>query len=94
MNQLFYGRNLAVLRESIEHENIDLMNLDPPFNSNALYNVLFKAPSGEQPQAQPGRVFQDALPNSANNLCRTANVQKSLTPAAARPRTKIPISKC
>jgi len=49
---LYYGDNLAVLRESIATESIDLIYLDPPFNSNASYNVLFKAPSGEQSQAQ------------------------------------------
>lgn len=53
MNQLFYGDNLAVLRSgSIAAESVDLIYLDPPFNSNASYNVLFKAPSGDQSQAQ------------------------------------------
>src|SRR6202162_5599729 len=52
MNRLFYGDNLAVLRESIPDESVDLIYLDPPFNSSASYNVLFKAPSGEQSQAQ------------------------------------------
>jgi site-specific DNA-methyltransferase (adenine-specific) len=52
MNQLFYGDNLAVLRESIADESVDLIYLDPPFNSSASYNVLFKAPSGDQSQAQ------------------------------------------
>ncbi len=52
VNQLFYGDNLGVLRESIADESVDLIYLDPPFNSNASYNVLFKAPSGEQSQAQ------------------------------------------
>ena len=51
-NKLFYGENLSVLRESIGTESVDLVYLDPPFNSNASYNVLFKAPSGEQSQAQ------------------------------------------
>ncbi len=51
-NALYYGDNLAVLRESIADETVDLIYLDPPFNSNASYNVLFKAPSGEQSQAQ------------------------------------------
>jgi site-specific DNA-methyltransferase (adenine-specific) len=51
-NKLFYGDNLSVLRESIATESVDLVYLDPPFNSNASYNVLFKAPSGEQSQAQ------------------------------------------
>src|SRR5712691_1600155 len=51
-NELYYGDNLTVLRESIATESIDLIYLDPPFNSNASYNVLFNAPSGEQSQAQ------------------------------------------
>jgi adenine specific DNA methylase Mod len=51
-NKLYYGDNLAVLRESIKDESVDLIYLDPPFNSNANYNVLFKSPSGEQSHAQ------------------------------------------
>lgn len=51
-NHLYYGDNLAVLRESVPDESVDLIYLDPPFNSNASYNVLFKAPSGEESQAQ------------------------------------------
>lgn len=51
-NKLYYGDNLNVLRESIADESVDLIYLDPPFNSNASYNVLFKAPSGEQSRAQ------------------------------------------
>jgi hypothetical protein len=49
-NALYYGDNLVVLRESIATESVDLIYLDPPFNSNASYNVLFRAPSGEQSQ--------------------------------------------
>ena len=51
-NTLFYGDNLAVLREHVADESVDLVYLDPPFNSNATYNVLFKAPDGHQSQAQ------------------------------------------
>ncbi|HEX3496246.1 MAG TPA: hypothetical protein VHT02_03570, partial [Methylocella sp.] len=51
-NTLFYGDNLAILREHIEDESVDLVYLDPPFNSNASYNLLFKAPDGHQSQAQ------------------------------------------
>jgi site-specific DNA-methyltransferase (adenine-specific) len=40
------------MRESIKDESVDLIYLDPPFNSHASYNVLFKAPSGEGSQAQ------------------------------------------
>ncbi len=47
-NKLYYGDNLEVLRDQSQFpdENIDLIYLDPPFNSNAGYNVLFKAASG------------------------------------------------
>ena len=45
-NRLYYGDNLAVLREQIADESVDLIYLDPPFNSNAGYNVLFKSASG------------------------------------------------
>lgn len=51
-NHLYYGDNLAVLRESIASESVDLVYLDPPFNSNANYNVLFKSPAGSGSQAQ------------------------------------------
>lgn len=51
-NHLYYGDNLAVLREHIRDETVDLIYLDPPFNSNATYNVLFRGPSGDQSQAQ------------------------------------------
>ena len=51
-NALYYGDNLRVLRDHIASESVDLVYLDPPFNSNANYNVLFKAPGGEQSQAQ------------------------------------------
>jgi len=52
VNVLHYGDNLSVLRESVANESVDLIYLDPPFNSNATYNVLFKAPGGEESQAQ------------------------------------------
>lgn len=51
-NYLFYGDNLDVLRESIETESVDLVYLDPPFNSNRSYNVLFQQRSGGDAQAQ------------------------------------------
>jgi site-specific DNA-methyltransferase (adenine-specific) len=52
MNHLYYGDNLAVLRDSIKDASVDLIYLDPPFNSNASYNVLFKAPDGNSSSAQ------------------------------------------
>jgi site-specific DNA-methyltransferase (adenine-specific) len=58
-NTLFYGDNLDILREYIADESIDLVYLDPPFNSNATYNVLFKSPAGEGSQAQI-EAFEDS----------------------------------
>ncbi len=52
MNHLYYGDNLRVLRDSIRDETVDLIYLDPPFNSNASYNVLFKGPAGADSAAQ------------------------------------------
>ena len=40
-NRLYYGDNLEVLRNEIADESVDLIYLDPPFNSNAGYNVLW-----------------------------------------------------
>ena len=51
-NKLFYGDNLEVLRAHIADESVDLVYLDPPFNSNADYNVLFKSPAGVESEAQ------------------------------------------
>jgi len=51
-NKLFYGDNLDVLRDEIGQESVDLIYLDPPFNSNANYNVLFKSKTGEGADAQ------------------------------------------
>jgi site-specific DNA-methyltransferase (adenine-specific) len=51
-NKLFFGDNLEVLRKHIPIGSVDLIYLDPPFNSNASYNMLFKEPSGEQSAAQ------------------------------------------
>lgn len=45
-NRLYYGDNLDVLREHVASESVDLIYLDPPFNSNASYNILFRSPNG------------------------------------------------
>ena len=42
MNYLYYGDNLDVMRRHLKDESVDLVYLDPPFNSNANYNVLFQ----------------------------------------------------
>ncbi len=49
-SQLHYGDNLDVLRERIPDESVDLVYLDPPFNSNKNYNVLYRTPDGSVPK--------------------------------------------
>ena len=50
-NTLYYGDNLFILREHIPSDSVDLIYLDPPFNSNRNYNVLFKDEHERQPSA-------------------------------------------
>jgi len=51
-NQLYFGDNLEVLRKHIPVASVDLIYLDPPFNSNATYNVLFAEKNGTKSGAQ------------------------------------------
>ncbi|HEX2972163.1 MAG TPA: DNA methyltransferase [Tepidisphaeraceae bacterium] len=51
-NTLFYGDNLPILREYLPSESVDLVYLDPPFNSNRSYNVLFRDEIGKDSDAQ------------------------------------------
>ena len=57
-NQLYYGDNLDVLRLHVLDESVDLVYLDPPFNSNANYNVLLAERDGTQAAAQI-KAFED-----------------------------------
>ena len=57
-NILFYGDNLEIMRKYIEDESIDLIYLDPPFNSNQAYNILFAEKNGTQAAAQI-KAFED-----------------------------------
>ncbi len=51
-NRLYYGDNLVVLREHIKDESVDLIYLDPPFNSRQDYNVLFAERDGTRSASQ------------------------------------------
>lgn len=58
-NRLYFGDNLTVLREHVKDESVDLIYLDPPFNSDANYNVLFRSPTGQESDAQV-EAFRDS----------------------------------
>lgn len=58
-NKLYFGDNLDILREYIADESVDLIYLDPPFNSQAQYNVLFQTPDNLKAAAQ-AEAFRDS----------------------------------
>ena len=62
-NKLFYGDNLDVLRDELASGSVDLIYLDPPFNSNANYNVLFKSKTGEGARS---RTFPSSTRRASN----------------------------
>jgi site-specific DNA-methyltransferase (adenine-specific) len=89
-NRLYYGDNFAVLRESIADESVDLVYLDPPFNSNAGYNVLFKAPAGQKSEAQieafldtwhwtvaAARAYEDVMTSKHTDAAKMLNAMRS-----------------
>jgi DNA modification methylase len=58
MNTLYYGDNLEILRKYIEDESVDLIYLDPPFNSQRAYNIIFPDKTGKWSRAQI-QAFED-----------------------------------
>jgi site-specific DNA-methyltransferase (adenine-specific) len=51
-NTLYYGDNLKILRKYMHDESVDLIYLDPPFNSKRAYNIIFKDKTGKYPPSQ------------------------------------------
>src|SRR5689334_9104070 len=58
-NRLYFGDNLDVLRDHVKDESVDLIYLDPPFNSDATYGLLFKDTRGHAMEAQ-AEAFRDS----------------------------------
>jgi site-specific DNA-methyltransferase (adenine-specific) len=81
-NKLFYGDNLDVLREHVASESVDLVYLDPPFNSNANYNILFKSKTGDGSDAQI-EAFEDTWHWNDNAEDAFDQVMRSGNTAAA-----------
>lgn len=80
-NTLYYGDNLHVLREHVKDESVDLIYLDPPFNSNANYNILFKSPEGHNSDAQI-EAFEDTWHWNASAEAAFDEVMRSGNTAA------------
>ena len=66
MNKLYFGDNLNILRDNIKDETVDLIYLDPPFNSKRDYNLLFKTPKGHSAEALV-TAFEDSWHWGENN---------------------------
>jgi DNA modification methylase len=73
-NKLYYGDNLDILRDRsyFPNECVDLIYLDPPFNSSRNYNVLFKDESGRQSDAQI-TAFEDTWHGERRQNARWTN---------------------
>lgn len=80
-NTLYFGDNLEVLRKHVRDESVALVYLDPPFNSDASYNVLFTTPQGRRSQAQSD-AFEDTWTWGIEAEAAFDAVLKSGTPAA------------
>jgi site-specific DNA-methyltransferase (adenine-specific) len=70
-NRLHYGDNLEVLRSNINSESVDLVYLDPPFNSNANYNVIFGGRKSDVPSQAQITAFEDTWHWSEDSSART-----------------------
>ena len=82
-NVLYFGDNLEILRKYIPDSSIDLIYLDPPFNSKATYNVLYKEPAGKPSQAQIS-AFEDTWQWGLES-------ERSLQEIAASPTASAPV---
>ena len=75
MNTLYYGDNLKILREYIKDESVDLVYLDPPFNSNRNYNVPIRGRIGERQRIADhgvrGHAFRALEPRRRAGVQRT-----------------------
>ncbi len=81
MKALYYDDNLQVLRDSIATESVDLIYLDPPFNSKATYNVGLLGESGrDRMRGRTAACQKPSLPGwdrgSYNRVCQGASRER------------------
>ncbi|MCY3831722.1 MAG: hypothetical protein OXG85_01820, partial [Chloroflexi bacterium] len=77
IRKLYRGDCLNILRDYIEPESVDLIYLDPPFNSNAKYNLPFK---GKDKGYEPVEAFVDTWTWTAEDDVRLAELKKMPEP--------------
>ena len=85
-NALYYGDNLPILRQYIPAESVDLVYLDPPFNSNRSYSAIFADESGRKSDAQI-HAFDDSWhwgPTAEGHLPADAGARRVGSAAAFR----------
>ena len=88
--KLYFGDNISILREHVQDDSVDLIYLDPPFNSAANYNVLFQEKSGERSAAQIAAfedtwhwsqeteaTFHDIVTNTPERLVKLVEAMRS-----------------
>lgn len=89
MNSLYFGDNLHILHDHIKSESVDLIYLDPPFNSKRDYSVYLSTPKGHQSDAQI-TAFEDTwhwgdqAEQEYSDLLRQANTDVSSLITALR----------
>jgi DNA modification methylase len=67
MNKLYYGDNLLIMQEKMGKDSVDLIYLDPPFKSDAAYNLLYKKYTGK-PVPEQAEAFFDTWVLDAHKL--------------------------
>jgi len=86
-NELYYGDNLDILRRCIADESVDLIYLDPPFNSKRVYNVIFHDKTGREPASQIeafndtwswGETAQDAYDDLMRSPAAPASLKETM----------------
>jgi hypothetical protein len=95
VNRLYFGDNLDILREHVADDSVDLIYLDPPFNSKRDYNLLFKTPKGHEAGTTQNATNGICSPCGTQTggkgcgICRTSS-PGSLTPCQSPPTPPTP----
>ncbi len=88
MKALYYGDNLAALRDSIATESVDLIYLDPPFNSNATYNVGLLGYSGRSTDEPKESAYSQEATLHRHDRGRSSSIQIARQDRCVQRRSK------